>query len=85
MAETAPHPQETTTKHRAVDVFIDGKRYRFDSHEATGAEIKAKARIPDEYSLYLRRKGENEPISDGETVHLHEGEHFFSRPPSNVS
>jgi hypothetical protein len=35
--------------------------------------------------LYVRREGENEPIRDDEEVHLHEGEHFFSRPPSNVS
>jgi hypothetical protein len=38
-----------------------------------------------DYSLYLRRPGGNEPISDCERVELRDGEHFFSRPPSNVS
>lgn len=68
-----------------VEVFIDGKPYHFESHDVTARQIKAKAGIPDNYSLYLRREGSNEPIADDEKVELHHGEHFFSRPPSNVS
>ena len=70
---------------KEVKVFIDGKAYRFESHVVTGREIKEKAHIPDDHSLYLRHEGSNEPITDDEQVELHEGEHFFSRPPSNVS
>lgn len=68
-----------------VEIFIDAKPYHFDSDEVTGRQIKAKAGIPDQYSLYLRKEGENEPIRDDEQVELHDGQHFFSRPPSNVS
>jgi len=68
-----------------VEVFIDDKSYRFETHETTGRQIKEKAHIPDNYSVYLRREGSNEPIADDERVELHNGEHFFSRPPSNVS
>jgi hypothetical protein len=71
--------------HQRVRVFIDGKPYDFETHDTTGKKIKEKAGIADDYSLYLRREGGNEPIRDDEEVHLHEGEHFFSRPPSNVS
>jgi len=71
--------------HEGVDVFIDDDPYHFDTRRTTGREIKERAGIPDDHSLYLRREGENEPIRDDEEVHLHEGEHFFSRPPSNVS
>lgn len=70
---------------RAVEVIINDKRYRFDHDVATGRQIKAKAGIPDSYSLYLRRPGDNEPIADTEEVTLREGDVFFSRPPSNVS
>ena len=70
---------------RTVEVIINDKRYRFDHHLVTGRQIKAKAGIPDSYSLYLRRPGDNEPIADDEEVTLREGDVFFSRPPSNVS
>jgi Multiubiquitin len=68
-----------------IEVIIDRKPYTFHMREVTGKEIKDKAGIPDPYSLYRRRPGGNEPISDTETVKLHDGENFFSRPPSNVS
>jgi hypothetical protein len=70
---------------RAVEVIINDKQYRFDHHMVTGRQIKEKAGIPDSYSLYLRRPGDNEPIADDEEVTLREGDVFFSRPPSNVS
>jgi hypothetical protein len=75
----------TPPVHQGVRVFIDGKPYDFETQHTTGKKIKEKAGIADDYSLYLRREGGNEPIRDDEEVHLHEGEHFFSRPPSNVS
>lgn len=76
---------EEIAHHKEVEVFIDEKPYRFESREVTGREIKEKAHVPDNYSLYLRREGSNEPIADNEKIELHEGEHFFTRPPSNVS
>jgi hypothetical protein len=75
----------STDKPLGVEVFIDGDPYHFESDDVTGRQIKEKAGIPDNYSLYLRREGSNEPIVDDERVELHHGEHFFSRPPSNVS
>ena len=84
MSDLRTHEDEKRD-HEGVDVFIDGDPYHFDSRRTTGRKIKEKARIPDDYSLYLRREGENEPIRDDEELDLHEGEHFFSRPPSNVS
>jgi hypothetical protein len=71
--------------HRAVEVVVNDKPYRFDHEVVTGEEIKAKAGIPAADSLYLRRPGGSEPIASGEKVTLREGDVFFSRPPSNVS
>lgn len=72
-------------EHQPVTVVINDDRVTFPSDDATGRQIKEKAGIPLDYSLYLRHPGDNEPISNDEPVELHEGEHFFSRPPSNVS
>ena len=72
-------------EHRPAEVVINDKKYVFEHHHRTGLEIKEKAGIPADYSLYRRMPGDNEPISNEETVDLHDGEHFFSRPPSNVS
>jgi hypothetical protein len=68
-----------------VDVVINDKDERFATDDVTGRQLKEKANIPLNYSLYRRHHGENEPICDNERVELHEGERFFSRPPSNVS
>ena len=76
---------EEKKDHREMVVFINGRPYHFESDDVTGLQIKEQADIPDNYSLYLRREGSNEPIADDERVELHHGEHFFSRPPSNVS
>jgi len=73
------------TKHRPVTVVINGARVTFPTDDVTGRQIKEAGGIPLDYSLYLRHPGDNEPISNDEPVELHEGDHFFSRPPSNVS
>jgi len=72
-------------EHEPVTVFIGDKRVTFPSDDVTGRQIKDKGDIPLDYSLYRRHPGDNEPISNDEQVELHQGDHFFSRPPSNVS
>ena len=68
-----------------VTVIINDTRVTFPTDDVTGRRIKEAGGIPLNYSLYLRHHGDNEPISNDERVELHEGDHFFSRPPSNVS
>jgi hypothetical protein len=72
-------------EHKPVTVVINDQHVTFPTDDVTGRQIKEKAGIPPDYSLYLRHPGDNEPISNDEKVELHQGEHFFSRPPSNVS
>jgi hypothetical protein len=85
MSSRQPTEEQERNKPSQVHVHIDGKLYVFGTDDVTGLDIKTKASIPADYSLYRQSHGSNEPISDGEHVHLHEGAHFFSRPPSNVS
>ena len=77
-------PTAQATK-RDLHVVIDDKPYVFETADVTGLQIKMTAGIPVNYSLYRREHGANEPISNDEHVELKEGDHFFSRPPSNVS
>lgn len=72
-------------EHEPVNVVINDKHVRFPDDDVTGRQIKEKGDIPLDYSLYRRHHGANEPISDDEHLELHDGDHFFSRPPSNVS
>jgi hypothetical protein len=76
---------ETTETTKATQVFVDDKKVSFQADDVTGAQIIAAAGVPPDYSLFLRAEGSNEPIAPTETVELKNGEHFFTRPPSNIS
>lgn len=76
---------ETTETTKATEVFVDDKKVSFETDDVTGAQIMAAAGVPPDYSLFLRAEGTNEPIAPTETVELKNGEHFFTRPPSNIS
>lgn len=80
-----PTTAVVTDRAHDVHVVIDDKPYVFETDVVTGLVIKQTAGIPADYSLYRREHGANEPISNDEEVQLKEGDHFFSRPPSNVS
>ena len=75
----------TRTKSETVLIFVNETRVSFETDDVTGAQIKSAASVPADYSLYRRAKGSNEPIGDAEQVDIKEGEHFFTRPPSNIS
>jgi hypothetical protein len=64
-----------------ITVIIQN-RYTFETEVVTGKQIKERANIPAGFSLHRRVKGGNEPIRDDESVELHNGDHFFSRPYS---
>jgi len=70
---------------KAVGIFVNDKKISFETDDVSGAQIVAAAGVPADYSLYRREKGSNEPIGGTEQVELEEGDHFFTRPPSNIS
>jgi hypothetical protein len=80
-----PENDSTETATKATEVFVDDKKISFSADDATGAQILAAAGVAPDYSLFLRAEGSNEPIAPTETVELKNGEHFFTRPPSNIS
>ena len=58
-------------------------RYTFDTDLVTGRQIKETAGVPARFTLYRRTPSGNEPIPDEAQVELHNGDHFFARPPSS--
>jgi hypothetical protein len=64
---------------RITVVIANG--YAFDAEVVTGRQIKEKASVPAGFALYRRTRGGNESIRDDDTVELHDGDHFFARPP----
>jgi SAM-dependent methyltransferase len=59
-------------------------RYAFDTEFVTGRQIKEKAGVPPGFALYRHVRGGNELIPDDAQVELHNGDHFFARPPSSA-
>ena len=66
----------------SITVVI-ANRYAFDAEMVTGRQIKEKANVPAGFALYRRTRGGNESIRDDDTVELHDGDHFFVRPPGS--
>ena len=62
---------------------VIANRYAFDTAVVTGRQIKEEANIPAGFALYHRTRGGNEPIADDDAVELHDGDHFFARPPGS--
>jgi multiubiquitin len=77
--------QESPGHEGPVTVHINGQAHTFPTDEATGAQLIAAAGASSDYSLYLKEHGANEPIPASEQVELNPSQHFFTRPPSNVS
>lgn len=76
----------TMTEHEKMNhFFVDAKKYETAQTALTGAEIKAIAKIPANYQLFLEEEGEkaDRAIADGEAVNLDERtKHFFAVPPA---
>lgn len=70
---------------RPVDIEVNGKQVTMPDREATGAQIKAHADVPDTETLFEIIGGEDRRIDDDQLVHLHEGMRFESGPDGTVS
>jgi len=67
-----------------VTVIVQN-RYALDGGPMKGRHLKEATNVPETFALYRRLKGGNEPIPDDTPVEVHDGDHFFARPPSNAS
>jgi hypothetical protein len=82
---------EVSTEGRTIEIVVviskhDHKHLKFDREEVKGLEIKTQAGVPPENDLAVRRHHDKlELITNEETVHIHEGEHFYVFPPGTIS
>lgn len=63
---------------------VVANHHTFDAEVVTGRQIREKANVPLGFDLYRRTaagRGQ-EPVPDDTEVELHDGDHFFARPPS---
>lgn len=63
-----------------LEIIINGKEFRVDSDDLTGAQIKAIGDIPPADILYRLAGDHRREIGDSEHVELHNGERFVSVP-----
>lgn len=78
------HARDAEGQNRSPTIRITvviANRYAFDTEVATGRQIKEKVNIRADFALYRRTRGGNESIRHDDTVELHDGDHFFARPP----
>lgn len=70
---------ETGAKHK---IYVNEQAYEVDAQNLSGAKIKALADAPAEYQLFLEQEGDDRPVSDSETVKLHNNMRFYTLPPA---
>ena len=76
---------ETTLEKRTITITVNDTHVTFDSDMVTGSQIKSKAGVPSDSTLY-KLQGENRiPIGDNEQVRIHENERFLAVPGGTVS
>jgi hypothetical protein len=76
------HAKGAEGQNRPLRISVTvNNRYAFVAEVVTGRQIKEKANIPAGFALYRRMRGGNEAILDDASVELHDGDHFFARPP----
>ena len=88
--DSAPVPEANDTRgvSRPSGVWVTvivQNRHTFETRLVMGRQIKARVGVPAGFALYRRVRGGNEPIADDARVELHNGDHFFARPPPGGS
>jgi hypothetical protein len=75
--------ETTETTHKTgVSIFVNNREVQFPTDDATGAQIKARAEVPQDFKLY---GPEGELIGDSKHVELQQGERFTAISGQDVS
>jgi hypothetical protein len=67
---------------KIIDIHIDRRPYQVDHREYTGLALRELAGLGPDVDLYLEQQGDIEDslVSDGDSIKLKAGEHFYSTP-----
>lgn len=63
-----------------VKIFMNDKPYELPAGMYTGAELKEKTGVPAGDLLYRIAGNSRHEIGDGQSIEIHEGEHFIAVP-----
>lgn len=72
---------QTSIQEREFKVFVNGKRVTTTAGQLTGMQIKQLAHVQDNYEVFLFHGNECQPVADGQSVEVRDGEHFRAIPP----
>jgi len=68
-----------------VTIYVNNRPVEMPKREATGAEVKAAADVPSDFSLYIEQGGKLVPVEDDETIKIHPNERFRAVSGQDVS
>jgi hypothetical protein len=78
-------PEDRTSVAPQVTIFVNNRPVVMDDREANGAQIKAAADVPADFSLFHEHGGRLEPVGDGDVIKLHPNERFRAVSGQDVS
>jgi hypothetical protein len=76
-----------TNEERRAEVrftVVVQSRHTMAEGTVTGRQIKERAGIPPDFSLFRRAGGATDVVADDEQVVVRDGDHFFAQPPDQM-
>jgi hypothetical protein len=77
--------QRTAPKPKTVTIFVNNNPVELPDRETTGQEIKEKAGVPLDFTLYRKHGSSLDEIKNETTLKVHEREHFVAVSGQDVS
>ncbi len=77
--------ETSITETKQVKIFVNDKPVFFETHKVTGLQIKQKAGVPTDSTLYRLKGHDRIPVGDMEEIEIHEDERFLDVPNGTVS
>jgi hypothetical protein len=74
-----------SSKPKTVTIFVNNKPVELSDRETTGPEIKEKAGVPLDFTLYRKHGSSLDEIKNETTLKVHEREHFVAVSGQDVS
>jgi hypothetical protein len=77
--------QQTDAKQKTVTIFVNNNPVELPDRETTGQEIKEKAGVPLDFTLYRKHGSTLDEIKNETSLKVHEREHFVAVSGQDVS
>lgn len=78
-------PQRAEPKQKTVTIFVNNNPVELPDRETTGQEIKEKAGVPLDFTLYRKHGSTLDEVKNETTLKVHEREHFVAVSGQDVS